>query len=154
MKQSVSHPYPPPSLTHSLTHSVDEDPTEHHNLAGDPAHADLIADLHAALLKANASLFAPDRGAPTLQACDVAIDNGRYYGAFIDVPDGWYTPPAPLTPSQKRKNLELKEQLKSVSKGLPRQAIIDAVEAYAAGPLVEGLLRGLDACRGNESMIG
>ena len=45
----------------------------------------------------------------------------RYYGAFIDVPEGWYTPPAPLTPAQRENNEKLKRELKDISKGVPRQ---------------------------------
>lgn len=83
-------PYGPPAVQDNLTwvhdcgyapgclFNVDVDPTEHHDLAQSPEHAGRAAALAAELAALNATLFTPDRGTPSLEACLRGIDEGRF----------------------------------------------------------------------------
>lgn len=74
--------------------NVMEDPTEHTDLAQDPAYAETLHSMQEALRRLNQGNFHPDRGHATTDACFVAIDHGRYLGPFVDI-DGWYSPVEP-----------------------------------------------------------
>ncbi|EOD10139.1 hypothetical protein EMIHUDRAFT_248505 [Emiliania huxleyi CCMP1516] len=121
----VKIPYGPPRVQDSLTwvfdcgyepgclFNLEDDPTEHVDLS--PRHADLAYDLAAELAKLNATLFEPVRGTPSLEACLRGIDEGRYYGPWAHVPDGWYTPVPPPSANQRAKD----DFLRSMYVGVP-----------------------------------
>jgi len=79
--------------------NVEADPTEHINLARDPNHQKVLLELQRKLSQMNELLFLPQRGKSQLKACLRAVDNGGYYGPFVDV-DNWYTP-VPPAPSKR-----------------------------------------------------
>jgi len=70
--------------------NVEADPTEHQNLAGKKEYAEKLASLQTELQLLNKKIFRPLRGNPSVDACEVAIDNGGFYGPFVDVKD-WYS---------------------------------------------------------------
>ena len=81
--------------------NLEDDPTEHRNLAAgtstvgtgvgasgngvDPAHAAVMVELHAALKQLNTAIFTPHRGEDSVAACEAALNNGGFYGPFVDV---------------------------------------------------------------------
>ena len=99
---------------------LEDDPTEHVDLS--PRHADLAYDLAAELAKLNATLFEPVRGTPSLEACLRGIDEGRYYGPWAHVPDGWYTPVPPPSANQRAKDDFLRSTLAHLNKPLCRRS--------------------------------
>lgn len=101
---------------------LEDDPTEHVDLS--PRHADLAYELAAELAKLNATLFEPVRGTPSLEACLRGIDEGRYYGPWAHVPDGWYTPVPPPSANQRAKDDFLRSTLTHLNKPLPSQLLV------------------------------
>ena len=128
--------------------NVETDSTEHTNLAGDPKYANVLAELRSALNASNATLFNPDRGSTTLAACDTAIDQGHFYGPFVGLPDGWYSPRStPRTPGQVAKDIALKATLKAISGKVAQKAIIAAAKKWASGGGLDKMFDALDKCR-------
>ena len=62
---------------------VVNDPSEYHDLAQDPAHADLLGKMQEQLEEANRHNFKPHRGAFDERACAAAENAGGYWGPFI-----------------------------------------------------------------------
>merc|ERR1712159_889088 len=52
---------------------------------------------------ANVHLFEPDRGNMSAAACIAGVDNGGYYGPFVDI-EGYYTNPPHVSPAQQARN--------------------------------------------------
>ncbi|CAK9065036.1 Arylsulfatase B (ASB) (N-acetylgalactosamine-4-sulfatase) (G4S) [Durusdinium trenchii] len=92
--------------------NVRDDPTEHKDLAKDPKYAAILTQMQETpgerryvfwkgfvrwggeeetLKKMNQELFTPDRGIDRVEACDVAIEQDRTFGPFVDV-EGFYSP--------------------------------------------------------------
>jgi len=97
--------------------NVERDPTEHEDLASDPAHADMLRHLQEELARLNKSVFNPKRGAPDLNACYKAMDIGGFYGPFVGA-DGFYTPQE-LSPEQQAENARSRRDLAFVEKIVP-----------------------------------
>ena len=65
-------------------YNVTADPTEHVDLADDPAYASAKASLLATLGKANLTLYTPHRGKQSKEACVQAIEkHNGYWGPFV-----------------------------------------------------------------------
>ena len=64
--------------------NLEEDPTEHNDIATDPSNTALRERLLALLKTFNENIFAPDRGEDSTLACAAAFRNGGYYGPFVD----------------------------------------------------------------------
>lgn len=128
--------------------NVEEDPTEHQNLASDPAFANVARKLSDALAKMNGTIFSPDRGTPQESACLRSIEIGGFLGPFMSVPDGWYTPPKrPPSMKERLKNELLKLELAEVNKpGVEEE--IDRIAQRHYGALSDYISRDLDSCIG------
>lgn len=61
-------------------YDIEADPTEHVNLAS--SQPELLANLTQRLAELNQGNQFPNRGKPTLRACERAVLNGGYYGPF------------------------------------------------------------------------
>lgn len=79
--------------------NVEEDPTEHTDLSGDPKYASILAELRADLKRFNEGIFEPNRGEPTMDSCWEAMRVGGFYGPFVDSAD--FFSPIQKTPKQK-----------------------------------------------------
>jgi hypothetical protein len=84
-----------------------DDPTEHKNLVG---HEDTRQELLAFLVHLNESVFFPERGDGKFEACERAMQNGGFYGPFVDADDFYTGPLEPMTDA----SLEL--QLREVAR--------------------------------------
>merc|ERR1712127_1071259 len=80
--------------------NVQTDPTEHSDLAGDPAYAETLKSMQDTLKELNKDLFQPDRGVGRLEGCQVALDQGRVFGPFVSY-ETFYSPAPPRTQSEK-----------------------------------------------------
>lgn len=96
--------------------NIEDDPTEHHNLANDPKHAAILAKLHGELQKMNKTHFNPYRGVTQLAACDQFVDNGGFYGPFVNA-DGYYSALPTPSLSTKVKNKVKKLGLRVLNTG-------------------------------------
>ena len=76
--------------------NVKDDPTEHVDLAHDPKYAQLLKSLQETLESMNKELFNPDRGLDRVEACEVAIEQSRTFGPFVDSKE-FYSPAPPKT---------------------------------------------------------
>mmetsp|Transcript_26076 Transcript_26076/g.82487 ORF Transcript_26076/g.82487 Transcript_26076/m.82487 type:complete len:678 (+) Transcript_26076:66-2099(+) len=96
--------------------NIEEDPTEHNDLSGDPQHASILAELRADLARFNQGIFKPDRGQATMDSCWESMRVGGFYGPFVDSKD-FYTPIS-KTPKQKADDITDKADLDYVEKVL------------------------------------
>ncbi|CAK0817376.1 unnamed protein product [Prorocentrum cordatum] len=96
--------------------NVEEDPTEHHDLSGDPKYASLLEELRGDLKKFNEGLFEPDRGEPVMEACWEAMRAGGFYGPYVDSAD--FYSPIQKTPKQKADDVTDKADLDYVEQVL------------------------------------
>ena len=75
--------------------NIQDDPTEHVDLAieqaGDPTVVALRTELREKLAELNLRLFTPERGEDSVEACQVALANGGFYGPWTDL--NWYSTP-------------------------------------------------------------
>merc|ERR1719277_2455883 len=99
-------------------YNVEEDPTEHTNLAGDRRHAAKLAELQAALFAMNETNFNPDRGELDLAACQVSIGIGGYYGPFVGA-RGFYSP-VEFTMKERLENLQARVKLTKLNTTLTK----------------------------------
>eukprot|EP00322_Chrysochromulina_rotalis_P022631 CAMPEP_0115845690 /NCGR_PEP_ID=MMETSP0287-20121206/9485_1 /TAXON_ID=412157 /ORGANISM="Chrysochromulina rotalis, Strain UIO044" /LENGTH=644 /DNA_ID=CAMNT_0003299477 /DNA_START=71 /DNA_END=2005 /DNA_ORIENTATION=- len=157
----VPIPYGPPKVQDSLTwvfecgyepgclFNLVDDPTEHVDLASSPEHAEIARELADELAVLNSTLFEPTRGTPSLDSCLRGIDIGRFYGPWAHVPDGWYTPLPPSTPTQQAKDDELKAVLTKLNQPLPSAVLIKSM--HLTVPLVsfKVIFPTIDTCREN-----
>jgi len=72
--------------------NVEADPNEHVDLSEDPEHQETLEKLQTTLAELNKGLFLPFRGGMVVEACHAALDNGGFYGPFVDT-EGFYTHP-------------------------------------------------------------
>mmetsp|Transcript_31388 Transcript_31388/g.90047 ORF Transcript_31388/g.90047 Transcript_31388/m.90047 type:complete len:241 (+) Transcript_31388:3-725(+) len=77
---------------------VARDPGEHHNLAS--ASPSILRELQAALWLLNEDSFQPDRGTPDREACATALEQGGFYGPFVDTEDFYQHPRPKQSPEQ------------------------------------------------------
>ncbi len=65
---------------------LDTDPTEHHDVAQDPANAERVARMGALMRRMNATAFSPDRGRADFEAsCGAAHAKwGGFWGPFVE----------------------------------------------------------------------
>jgi hypothetical protein len=105
---------------------VSTDPEERHDLVNDHAHADVLMELQSELSRLNNHLFQPRRGSQVFEACEAAIDNGGFYGPFVNA-TGWYTHVAE-SPGQLSKNQALKNMLWAASSRVIQQTTISAAK--------------------------
>ena len=147
-------PSPSPETTDRLTwaadcgegclYDVEADPTEHFDLARDPAHGERLQDMRQRLLRLNQNVFAPGRGTPQLAACDQFVDNGGFYGPFVGAAE-WYSPVPPPSAKQRWRDNVTKKLLAAVNRDIVAEG------AAAAGrlllPRVRRMwMRSLDKC--------
>jgi len=59
----------------------------------------------------NGNIFHPGRGEPSTFACEQFVDNGGYYGPWVDV-GGWYSTLPPRTLGEYQRDLQLKRVLR------------------------------------------
>ena len=64
-------------------YNIVNDPTEHDDLAEDPAQQVRLAQMQKQLAELNAGNFNPDRGQGDRRACVQAEKNGGFYGPFV-----------------------------------------------------------------------
>lgn len=126
---------------------VSTDPEERHDLADDPAHADILRELQNELKQLNKQVFQPGRGAQVFEACEAAIDNGGFYGPFVDTA-GWYSPVV-KSPGQQLKDEALKDMLWAASSQIFQQTTISAARAIFPSIRVPWTRR-LDKCLKSE----
>jgi len=74
--------------------NLDEDPTEHEDLASNPAYATILKSMQETLEELNKHLFKPDRGTDRLESCQVALSQGRVFGPFVDANEYYSDSPA------------------------------------------------------------
>ena len=132
---------------HSLTRIVEADPSEHINEVGNKEYRHIHMELMNALAMANMSIFDPNRGQPTSEACDVAIDQGGFYGPFSDLPDNYYTPrdPAPDR-DQKMAEASLKLQLKTYDDPEVREDLKKIADGYGESEVAHIAMTTIDNC--------
>jgi len=123
--------------------NVEADPSEHHDLASDAAHASTLADLQSELKRLNKGLFSPGRGTPTLAACEMGIENGGFYGPFVDV-EGWYTPQA-KTPGEAQKDKMLRKLLATANSDIVQQGVAQAAQKLTP-EIRDWWMHSLDKC--------
>lgn len=63
--------------------NIFDDPTEHVNLAEDPAYAPQLNAMASLLAELNKGYFNPDRGGEDARACDQSQANGDFYGPWL-----------------------------------------------------------------------
>lgn len=64
---------------------IDQDPTEHYDVASDPANAERITKMLALAAAANKTTFSPDRGTTDKLACTTAKGKwDNFWGPFLD----------------------------------------------------------------------
>lgn len=132
--------------------NVEADPTEHVDLAKDPAFADKKEALKKILADLNKDNFDPDRGQPQLAACEAGLKSGGFLGPFAYSQD-WYTP-VHLTPAQMLKNAALNKVLTYVNnETFEKQAIATAHWITPSTPFKWIIVHGTasDKCLKNES---
>jgi len=152
-------PYGPLELQNNLTwvhecgyspgclFDIEADPTEHVDLAHDPRHAARALDLAAELAARNQTLFDPDRGTPSIDACLRGIDIGRFYGPFAHVPEGWYTPLPPPSPADHKRDEELRALIDFVNAPTVSQSIINTSFQLVPRVAFNTIFPTLDSCR-------
>jgi len=118
--------------TGGCLYNVANDPEERNNLADDPGHAGVMMEMRAGLQRLNVHVFQPHRGLPALEACEVGVDNGGFYGPFAHV-DGWYSP-VPMSPGQTAKDATLKQLLRTVNSQALQKTVFAAAQTLL--PLV------------------
>lgn len=65
-------------------YNLDADPNEHNDVAADPAHAALAAELFAMLQTHNSTTFTPNRGPVDPKACAAAVGvHGGFWGPWV-----------------------------------------------------------------------
>jgi hypothetical protein len=155
----VPIPYGSPDLQAHITWSHDcghspgclfnlmDDPTEHIDVSSEPQHAPIAWKLAASLATLNATLFEPDRGTPSVEACLRGIEIGRFYGPFMHVPEGWYTPRPPPPPAQRRRDRELRAALELINRPVEAAAAVDAAKLLVPRVAFDGIFPTLDSCR-------
>lgn len=125
--------------------NVEEDPTEHVNLAADAGHADILNKLKADLEELNKGIFRPLRGVvASVEACENGVAIGGYYGPFKDV-EGWYSPVPPKTPGQAQMEAMLLKGIHAVNKQIVEQGLAEAVKSYAPS-IRQRWMSSLDKC--------
>lgn len=98
-------------------YNVEEDHTEHRDLAKDPAYAAVMDKLRKELALQNMGNFNPYRGTPMQEACLSNIDIGGFYGPFLHA-EGWYSPVPHRSLPQRLKDAMLKEELRALNSRL------------------------------------
>jgi len=127
--------------------NIEADPSEHINEVGNKEYRHIHMELMNALAMANMSIFHPNRGHPTSEACSVAIDQGGFYGPFSDLPDNYYTPrdPEPDT-DQKMAEAALKLQLKVYDDPKVREELKVYIDYYGESNLAHVAMNTIDNC--------
>ncbi|CAE8657425.1 unnamed protein product [Polarella glacialis] len=105
--------------------NIEKDPTEHDDLARKPESADTLLSMQAQLETFNKKNFSPKRGEPQVQACETAMDNGGFYGPFVEI-KGWYSPFPHRTPLQQNRDEDTMRRLRIVNKEIVQEGIADA----------------------------
>lgn len=124
--------------------NVEADPTEHLDLASDPAHAQILADMRAELRRLNAGNFKPARGTPSVEACEAGIANGGFFGPFIDSKD-WYSPVPPRTPVERLKAVALQETIRVLNQEMIEKGVTKVAQQVM--PWIQGpWTKALDKC--------
>lgn len=108
--------------------NVDEDPTEHEDLASNPAYAELLKSMQDTLHELNKDLFKPDRGTDRLESCQVAMSQGRVFGPFVDA-DEYYSDSPARSPLERASDLLLEASLKVVNQDFVKFGIVKAANA-------------------------
>eukprot|EP00929_Paragymnodinium_shiwhaense_P063511 TRINITY_DN3171_c0_g1_i1.p1 TRINITY_DN3171_c0_g1~~TRINITY_DN3171_c0_g1_i1.p1 ORF type:complete len:758 (+),score=208.06 TRINITY_DN3171_c0_g1_i1:112-2274(+) len=123
--------------------NVEEDPSEHNNLAADPKYADKLKEMHGILAKENAGIFQPYRGEMTVAACDMFIEQGGYLGPFMHAED-FYKGAKPDPPAVG--HLAMKKRLIHI---LNKPVVVECIQSFsqAVVPRVwPKFNQGLDKC--------
>jgi len=103
------------------------------------------------LRRLNATLFTPDRGTPSLEACLRGIDEGRFYGPWREVPAGWYTPLPPPSAEQQAEDKELRALLTALNEPLETALVIKSMAKVVPYIAFNSIFPTLDACRNASS---
>lgn len=111
--------------------NVEVDPTEHNDLAQDPAYANQLFKMQMKLYWKNMQNFNPNRGEPALQACDQGADLGGFYGPFVDAED--FYEGFELNARQKAVAEAMKEQFRRLNHSLDNhlEAVIERITEQA-----------------------
>jgi len=110
--------------------NVEDDPTEHINLAGDPAYGQMLHSLQGTLKQMNEDLFQPDRGLDRVEACEVAIDQSRTFGPFVDYQD-FYSPGPEKTFIEKVEDAALATLLRQANSEQIKPLIVGAIQTLS-----------------------
>jgi len=100
----------------------------------------------------NRGVFAPGRGSPSLAACSTSIQNGGFYGPFVDV-EGWYSPVPAKTRMERANDLKLKVELDLVNAEIIQRGLQAAGKRlfpYAAKDIIA---KTLDKCLKEEETL-
>jgi len=108
--------------------NVDADPGEHVDLRWSSEHADVVWSMTAELEALNRNVFRPGRGEPSEAACEQFVDNGGYYGPWVDV-GGWYSPLPPRTLGEHQLDLQLKQVLRFLNKAPVEKGLETAAQS-------------------------
>merc|ERR1712048_1360905 len=108
--------------------NVKEDPTEHEDLASDPAYATVLKTMQDTLKELNKDLFKPNRGTDRLEACQVALSQGRVLGPFVDANDFYSRPPA-RTRYERASDSILDASLKVLNNDFVKSSIVAAANS-------------------------
>lgn len=128
------------------------DPTEHVDLAHDPAYQEKLQSMQGILKELNKDLFKPDRGLGSVEACYTALDQGRIFGPFVD-DDGFYSPPPPRTRLERLSDAILRKELQVVNSKSVKPLVVGAAQKLF--PYVAEKLGGrVDQCIGPEDFDG
>eukprot|EP00658_Telonema_sp_P-2_P013108 TRINITY_DN14971_c0_g2_i7.p1 TRINITY_DN14971_c0_g2~~TRINITY_DN14971_c0_g2_i7.p1 ORF type:complete len:199 (-),score=47.13 TRINITY_DN14971_c0_g2_i7:336-932(-) len=143
------------TFTHDCGHGclfdVQHDPSELHDLAGDPEHATRLQKMKLHL--SQVSLFSPDRGNMTSLACQSGVHNGGYYGPFVHA-DNFYTNVAPPSIAQRIKDRAYMELVKKFNSTEAQAQVVEKFERTYQTNFGHNLyFKGLDSCK-QESVAG
>jgi len=107
--------------------NLEADPTEHLDLASDPAYAPILAKMGAELSRLNTGNFEPGRGTPSFAACEAGIANGGFFGPFVDSKD-WYSPVPERTPMEHLKAMALQESLRLLNHEMIEKGVVEVAQ--------------------------
>jgi len=127
--------------------NVEEDPTEHVNLAHDPKHAGTLKALQETLEALNKDLFNPDRGLDRIEACEMAIDQSRTFGPFVDSAE-FYSPAPPKTLKEQVEDAALTAVLRKANSPMGKTLLVSSIQTIAPRLFANS---NFDKCRATET---
>lgn len=126
--------------------NVQEDPTEHNDLASHPGYVSKLRSMQDTLKKLNTKLFNPDRGTDRVEACEVALNQGRVFGPFVNI-TGYYSPPPVRSRTERLSDAVLWSTIQAVNTEPVKSSIIKAASSIAPSVIAK---RQWDTCIAQE----